>query len=207
MPVGAFGGRTEIMEALAPTGPVYQAGTLSGNPIAVNAGLANLNGLQTDHTLYPKLFAKTQQLTEGLQHALIKRRSVYYESGRFDVWLFFKNGEHQVTNYKQVMNCDIPRFNRFPFDARSRNIFAPPLYEAGFLSCTHTDQDITETIAATKSAFKSPVNIKEKRYSTYPSNKNKKELTMQAFSFNTTKSIINQSGALKQIAIFANNII
>ncbi len=156
MPVGAFGGKKDIMQALAPEGPVYQAGTLSGNPIAMAAGLANITGLQTDSSLYTKLFENTAKLTTGLQAAADAANIPFTTNhvGSMFGFFFLKANESKVTNYAQVMNCDIARFNRFfHFMLDAGVYFAPASYEAGFLSIAHNDDNINFTIHAAEQAF------------------------------------------------------
>src|SRR5690606_7359517 len=112
MPVGAFGGKRAIMEKIAPLGPVYQAGTLSGNPVAMAAGLAQLD-LIRDKDFYPNLFAKTNKIVAGLR-AAAERCGVPFTTNHVgSMFGFFFTEERQITNYQQVMACDIPRFNKF----------------------------------------------------------------------------------------------
>ena len=152
MPVGAFGGSHEVMQFIAPTGPVYQAGTLSGNPIAMHAGLAALTALDTDE--YKQLAIKTKQLAEGLKQAAKETEvelAINYAGGMFG---FFFTSEKEITNFKQVCACDVEKFKKFFHLMLEEGIyFAPSAFEAGFLSLAHTDQDINNTIAAAKRAF------------------------------------------------------
>ena len=148
LPVGAFGGRRDIMEQLAPLGPVYQAGTLSGNPIAMTAGLSTL-ALLDAADFYPKLNASTRRLTEGLRSAAGTAGvalTVNQVCGMFGV---FFTPAAQVTNYAQVMACDTRRFQRFFHGMLAEGVYlAPSAFEAGFLSAAHTAADIDATIAA-----------------------------------------------------------
>ncbi len=148
LPVGAFGGRRDIMEQLAPLGPVYQAGTLSGNPMAMAAGLSTL-ALLDAADFYPKLNASTRRLTEGLRSAADiagVALTVNQVCGMFG--LFFTSAA-QVTNYSQVMACDTRRFQRFFHGMLAEGVYlAPSAFEAGFLSAAHTAADIDATIAA-----------------------------------------------------------
>ncbi|MDU0352896.1 glutamate-1-semialdehyde 2,1-aminomutase [Paraglaciecola aquimarina] len=146
MPVGAFGGRTEIMEMLAPLGPVYQAGTLSGNPVAMAAGLASLEQIQ-QQGLYQKLTKNTATLAEGFK-ALAQKHgipmSVNYAGSMFG--LFFTDIE-KVTNYQQAINCNTEQFNLFYHGMLEHGVYmAPASYEAGFMSAAHTDEVIQQTL-------------------------------------------------------------
>ncbi|MCI7353658.1 MAG: glutamate-1-semialdehyde 2,1-aminomutase [[Actinobacillus] rossii] len=153
MPVGAFGGKREIMEYIAPTGPVYQAGTLSGNPIAMAAGLACLTELakQGNEEI---LATKTQKLAEGLKALADKHNvpfCVQYVGGMFG--LFFTE-QSAVTNFQEVMKCDAAKFNRFFHLMLEQGVYlAPSAFEAGFMSLAHSDADIDRTLAAADMAF------------------------------------------------------
>ena len=155
MPVGAFGGKREIMAQIAPTGPIYQAGTLSGNPIAMAAGIAQLDAISQEG-FYPALFAKTDQLVEGLQAAADKAGIALTTNHVGSMFgLFFTEDKH-ITNYQQVMACDNDRFNRFFHGMLNEGVYlAPASYEAGFLSIAHSEQDIAFTIAAAEKVFAS----------------------------------------------------
>lgn len=153
MPVGAFGGTKEVMDYIAPTGPVYQAGTLSGNPVAMAAGLATVQKLESAD-FYAPLFAKTKTLCEGIQ-TLAKEAGIPL-TGNYvgSMWGLFFTEEEKVTNYQQVMACDIPRFNKFFHGLLEEGVYiAPASYEAGFLSAAHTDADIDFTLQAAKNVF------------------------------------------------------
>jgi len=153
MPLGAFGGKREIMEQIAPLGPVYQAGTLSGNPVAVAAGLASLKLVQAPG-FYETLTWRTRQLCEGLA-AAAKQHGVAFSAqsvgGMFG--LYFRPNCPQ--NYAEVMACDKAAFNRF-FHAMltAGHYFAPSAFEAGFVSAAHSEADIAETISAAEAIFK-----------------------------------------------------
>ena len=153
MPVGAFGGKKEIMAYIAPTGPVYQAGTLSGNPVAMAAGLAMLNALQQPG-LYEILTEKTRQVAEGLKAAAAKHGiplSVNYVGAMFG---FFFTDEPTITCFEQVSRCDIDAFKRFYHLMLQEGVYlAPSAYEAGFLSLAHSDADIAATLAAAERCF------------------------------------------------------
>lgn len=152
MPVGAFGGRRDIMQAIAPLGPVYQAGTLSGNPVAVAAGLATLKLIQAPG-FFERLAATTTQLVEQLQ-AAAREAGIAFSAqsvgGMFGVYFRAQPPE----TYSQVMESDKPAFNRFFHALLAEGIyFAPSAYEAGFVSAAHGDAEIEATVKAAKLAF------------------------------------------------------
>jgi glutamate-1-semialdehyde 2,1-aminomutase len=153
MPVGAFGGRRDVMQMIAPSGPVYQAGTLSGNPVAMAAGLKTLELLAAPD-FYEQLSARTTQLVEGL-HKLADEAGIPFTTNHVgSMFGFFFTSEPKVTNFKQVMACDIPRFNKFFHGMLKRGVYlAPASYEAGFMSGAHTDADIQATLQAAKEVF------------------------------------------------------
>jgi len=154
MPVGAFGGRRAIMEKIAPLGPVYQAGTLSGNPVAVAAGLATLELTQAPD-FYDALEARTRALTDGLALAAARHGvafSAQAVGGMFGLYF----AKEVPRSYADVMACDKDRFNRFFHAMLDAGIyFAPSAYEAGFVSAAHGDAQLRETLAAAESAFAS----------------------------------------------------
>jgi glutamate-1-semialdehyde 2,1-aminomutase len=154
MPMAAFGGRRDIMQCLAPLGAVYQAGTLSGNPVAVAAGLATLRLVQKPG-FYETLAATTRQLTDGLTAAAKERGVVFCAQavgGMFG--LYFRNS--LPTSYAEVMSCDREAFNRFFHAMLGEGIyFAPSAFEAGFVSATHSDSEIDKTLAAAGRIFDS----------------------------------------------------
>lgn len=153
MPVGAFGGRQDIMEYLAPTGPVYQAGTLSGNPIAMAAGYACLSEL-TQVGVYETLSSKTKMLAEGLKRVAKAQNIplvVNYVGGMFG--LFFTDAE-TVTCYQDAVNCDVERFKKFFHFMLDEGVYlAPSAFEAGFMSLAHSEDDIQRTIDAAERCF------------------------------------------------------
>jgi glutamate-1-semialdehyde 2,1-aminomutase len=153
MPVGAFGGKREIMEKIAPLGPVYQAGTLSGNPMAMVAGLETLQLIQQPG-LYDELTAKTDRLVEGVL-AAAKEAGIPLTANKVgSMFGFFFTDEEQVTNYQQVMACNTERFNRFFHGMLDEGVYlAPASYEAGFMSAAHSDEDIDATIEAARRVF------------------------------------------------------
>ena len=153
MPVGAFGGRGDIMEQIAPQGPVYQAGTLSGNPVAMTAGLTSLE-LISAPGFYEPLFERTEQLVTGLRRESERAGIPLTTNHVGSMFGFFFSEEDKVSNYEQVMNCDIERFNRFFHLMLEQGVyFAPAAYEAGFLSSAHSENLIEQTLAAAASAF------------------------------------------------------
>ncbi|HIG88840.1 MAG TPA: aminotransferase class III-fold pyridoxal phosphate-dependent enzyme, partial [Candidatus Thioglobus sp.] len=154
LPVGAFGGKREIMECIAPLGPVYQAGTLSGNPMSMSAGLAMLNALSADKGFYQNLNEKVQKLTDGI---VVKAKennismTANVVGGMFG--LFFTDAD-LVTNFNQTSQCDVERFKKFYHLMLDEGIYmAPSAYEAGFVSNAHTDKDIQATIDAAERVF------------------------------------------------------
>jgi glutamate-1-semialdehyde 2,1-aminomutase len=155
MPVGAFGGKKEIMEQIAPLGPVYQAGTLSGNPIAMAAGLAMLNAI-SEEGFYPPLFDKTDRLMAGLNAAAQKAGVPFTTNHVGTMFGGFFTEEKTITDYQQVMACDTDAFNRFFHGMLDAGVYlAPASYEAGFMSAAHSDEDIQFTIDAAEKVFAS----------------------------------------------------
>ena len=153
MPVGAVGGKKAIMEYLAPTGPVYQAGTLSGNPIAMAAGLACLNELKKPGN-EQQLVIKTEKLCLGLKSLAEKHHVpfvVNYVGGMFGI---FFTEQQEITSYAEVMKCDTEKFKIFFHKMLEQGIYlAPSAFEAGFMSLAHTDEDIERTLSAADIAF------------------------------------------------------
>jgi len=154
MPMGAFGGKRDIMECIAPLGPVYQAGTLSGNPIATAAGLATLKLIQAPG-FYESLSAKTQALCDGLAAAARKHGVAFCAQsvgGMFGLYF----AERCPGTYDEVLACDKEAFNRF-FHAmiEAGHYFAPSAFEAGFVSAAHREADIAATVAAADAYFAS----------------------------------------------------
>ncbi|MCB1622182.1 MAG: glutamate-1-semialdehyde 2,1-aminomutase [Thiothrix sp.] len=153
MPVGAFGGRRDVMEHLSPLGSVYQAGTLSGNPIAMAAGLKTLEIIAREG-FYEELGSKTFLLTQEMQAAADAAGipfTTHCVGGMFG--LFFSEDD-SITRYHQVTRCDIPRFNRFFHGMLDGGIYlAPSAYEAGFVSSVHTDEDIAATLDRVQAVF------------------------------------------------------
>ncbi|MFI3245275.1 MAG: glutamate-1-semialdehyde 2,1-aminomutase [Ferrimonas sp.] len=148
MPVGAFGGRAEIMAQLAPSGPVYQAGTLSGNPVAMAAGQAQLQLLQQPG-LYDALTAKTQTLIQGIKAMADKHGVPMAINAVGGMFGFFFTDAPEITTFEQVSACNMVQFKAFFHGMLDEGIYlAPSAFEAGFLSMAHTEADIAATIAA-----------------------------------------------------------
>jgi glutamate-1-semialdehyde 2,1-aminomutase len=155
LPVGAFGGRADIMNCIAPLGAVYQAGTLAGSPLAVAAGLAMLNEIQKPG-FYESLTAHTAEMLAGLQeranHAGIPF-STNQVGGMFGC---FFTSEKKVTTFDQVMACNVPQFKRYFHLMLENNVYlAPSAFEAGFVSAAHGQAEIAQTLAAADKAFSS----------------------------------------------------
>lgn len=152
LPVGAFGGRKEIMSVLAPLGPVYQAGTLSGNPVAVSAGLTTLKLVQAPG-FYESLTAKTTQLVDGLKAAAQKAGvpfSAQSVGGMFGLYF----SASTPTSYAEMMQADKSAFNTFFHSMLDSGIYlGPSAFEAGFVSAAHSNADIAQTVQAAEIAF------------------------------------------------------
>ena len=154
MPVGAFGGRQEIMDQIAPLGPVYQAGTLSGNPVAMAAGLATLK-LISAPGFYAELTAKTQTLIKGVREAGNGAGVALTSNQIGGMFGLFFTDKVSVNNFSEVMDCDVDRFNQFFHGMLEKGIYlAPSAFEAGFVSAAHSEQDIEKTIQAASEVFK-----------------------------------------------------
>jgi glutamate-1-semialdehyde 2,1-aminomutase len=153
MPVGAFGGRARIMDHIAPDGPVYQAGTLSGNPIAMTAGLTTLK-LIAERGFFDRLSEKTSRLTRGLQQAAAQQGIAFTTQqvgGMFG--LFFTEAD-EVSGFSQVTACDVERFKQFFHGMLEAGVYlAPSAFEAGFVSAAHSDDDIQATVDAAARVF------------------------------------------------------
>ncbi|MGV0961130.1 MAG: glutamate-1-semialdehyde 2,1-aminomutase [Limnohabitans sp.] len=153
MPLAAFGGPREIMSQLAPTGPVYQAGTLSGNPVATACGLATLKEIAKPG-FFDALSAKTQSLVDGLKGAAAAAGVPFAADCQGGMFGFFLLPE-LPQNYAKVMTSDSPKFNQLFHGLLDRGVYiAPALYEAGFVSAAHTDADITATVQAASDVFR-----------------------------------------------------
>ena len=153
MPVGAYGGRRDLMEQIAPSGPIYQAGTLSGNPVAMAAGLTMLELIQAPG-FHDRLAARTRLLCDGLQ-SVADGEGVAFSTNRVGgmFGLFFSAG--QVNSYAQATAADVALFNRFFHGMLKRGVYlAPSAFEAGFMSSAHSDQDIADTLEAARGALR-----------------------------------------------------
>jgi glutamate-1-semialdehyde 2,1-aminomutase len=153
MPVGAFGGKKEIMSKISPLGPVYQAGTLSGNPLAMAAGLALLDGI-TVPGFHEALSAKVDKLCAGLEAGAKEANIPFITQKAGGMFGLFFTDKPAVNGFADVMNCNLDRFNQFFHALLEEGVYlAPASYEAGFVSSAHTDEDIENTIAAARRAF------------------------------------------------------
>jgi glutamate-1-semialdehyde 2,1-aminomutase len=154
MPVGAFGGKREIMEKIAPLGPVYQAGTLSGNPIAMAAGLKTLE-LISQAGFFEALEAKTTKLVAGLQSAADDAGIDFTTNQVGAMFGYFFSTEKNIRRFAQVAKGDMERFKKFYHGMLDEGVYlAPSAFEAGFVSSAHTDADIDNTIAAARRVMK-----------------------------------------------------
>ena len=153
MPLAAFGGRRDLMEQMAPLGPVYQAGTLSGNPVATACGLATLREI-SQPGFFDELTRKTRLLVDGLSNAAAAEGLAFSadsEGGMFGFFLL----DALPQNYPQVMKTDGARFNQLFHGLLDRGVYiAPALYEAGFVSAAHKDADLAETVSLAREVFK-----------------------------------------------------
>jgi glutamate-1-semialdehyde 2,1-aminomutase len=156
LPVGVFGGKQRFMDLLAPLGPVYQAGTLSGNPLAMAAGLATIGYLQENAAeVYAQLEAKSRAVADGVAQEAARARIPLTTNRVGAMWTWFFTGG-SVTNYEQAAKSDTAAFGRFHRDLLEQGIWLPPSqFEAAFLSTAHSDADIEATVAAARAAFAS----------------------------------------------------
>ena len=154
MPVGAFGGKREIMEKIAPTGPVYQAGTLSGNPVAMAAGLEMLKAV-SQPGFYESLAQKTEALMQGFKAAADEAGIPLTTNQVGGMFGFFFSAEAKISRYSQVTQCDIERFKHFYHGMLKEGVYlAPSAYEAGFVSAAHTDVELENTLSAVRKVMK-----------------------------------------------------
>jgi glutamate-1-semialdehyde 2,1-aminomutase len=152
MPVGAYGGRRDLMQQVAPSGPIYQAGTLSGNPVAMAAGLAMLELIQAPG-FHAVLEAKTNTLCDGLE-AAAHDAGVAFTTQRVGGMFGMFFSHEKVDTYAQALACDTAAFNRFFHAMLERGVYlAPSAFEAGFMSSAHDDAEIAATIEAARGAF------------------------------------------------------
>ncbi len=153
LPVGAFGGKREVMEHIAPLGPVYQAGTLSGNPIAMAAGLTTLKLIQTPD-FHKNLGAAAKKLCEGLQKLADKAGIGFTTNQAGGMFGFFFTDEKQITSYEQVVHCDQERFKKFFHGMLEHGVYlAPSAFETGFISAAHGNAEIQATLDAAEKVF------------------------------------------------------
>ncbi|MBA2653725.1 MAG: glutamate-1-semialdehyde 2,1-aminomutase [Gammaproteobacteria bacterium] len=153
MPIGAFGGRRDIMELVAPIGPVYQAGTLSGNPVSIAAGLATLEEISKPE-FYTKLQSKTDYLVEGLKEAAKTCQIPLVINSTCGLFGLFFTEQESVSSLQDVRNCDLPRFQRFFHHMLQNGIYlAPSAYEAGFMSIAHKKRELDQTIQVAAKVF------------------------------------------------------
>jgi len=154
LPVAAFGGRNEIMSQIAPLGPIYQAGTLSGNPLSMASGLAMLSILEADDSFYQNLSDNTEYLVNGIVAAANTSNVSMTSNNVGGMFGLFFSSEENVTNFSQASNCDIELFKKFYKSMISQGVyFAPSAYECGFLSDAHGKNELDQTINAALTAF------------------------------------------------------
>jgi glutamate-1-semialdehyde 2,1-aminomutase len=154
LPVGAFGGKKEIMEMIAPAGPVYQAGTLSGNPLAISAGLAALNFIKENPGIYKKMEKKSSYLAEGFNENMrkLKRKFILNRVGSMFT-LFFT--EEEVNGFNSAVKADTELFGKYFNEMLKRGIYLPPSqFEAVFISAAHSTKDLDKTISANYDSLK-----------------------------------------------------
>lgn len=153
LPVGAFGGKKEIMQCIAPLGGVYQAGTLSGNPLAMRAGLAMFKHL-TQAGFYDQLEAKVTQLLTGLQQAADQAGIAFKTQAVGGMFGLYFTDSDDLSSFEAMTHCNIDAFKHFFHGMLTRGVYlAPSAYEAGFISSVHSDADIAQTIAVAKEVF------------------------------------------------------
>lgn len=153
MPVGAFGGREDIMQSIAPLGPVYQAGTLSGNPIAMSAGIATLK-LLAEPDFYIQLDRLTQQLMRGLEDRASAAGIPFLTNSVCGMFGLFFTDQMEVTTFDHVKQCHLPQFKQFFHEMLKEGVYlAPSAYEAGFVSSAHTDEVINQTLEKAERVF------------------------------------------------------
>lgn len=153
LPVGAFGGRRDIMEMLAPTGPVYQAGTLSGNPLAVTAGMATLKEISKPG-FFSDLTGKTEFLLKGLKKRADAANIAFTTNQVGGMFGCFFSTEEKITQFSQVMACDVERFKSYFHLMLENGIYlAPSAFEAGFVSAAHGEEELQKTLDAAEKAF------------------------------------------------------
>ena len=153
MPVGAFGGRADILKHLSPLGPVYQAGTLSGNPVAMAAGLATLKKI-SEPGFHQRLLQKTQALLQGLSERAKHHQVPFLTQGVAGMFGFYFTDQPSISSFAQATHCDVERFKTFFHAMLKEGVYlAPSAFEAGFISIAHSDRDIEFTLNAADRAF------------------------------------------------------
>jgi len=154
MPVGAFGGRRDIMEKIAPLGPVYQAGTLSGNPVAMAAGLVTLEQI-SQPGFYAALSQKTEQLMSGFRERAQAAKIPFVTNSVGGIFNLFFTDQKTISTFAQVNQCDVERFKKFFHGMLDEGVYlAPSAFEAGFVSSAHGDREIADTLHAAERVFK-----------------------------------------------------
>ena len=154
LPVGAFGGKREIMEHISPLGPVYQAGTLSGNPLAMTAGLTTLNAI-SEPGFHDRLTEKTNRVKDGFKAAADEAGIPLAVQSAGAMFGFFFTTEPSITRFDQVMACDVERFKAFFQGMLKEGVYlAPSAFEAGFTTAALSDEDIEFTLAAARKVMK-----------------------------------------------------
>ena len=154
LPVAAFGGQREIMNQIAPLGPIYQAGTLSGNPLSMASGLAMLSILEADDSFYQNLSDSTEYLVNGIVSAASTSNVSMTSNNVGGMFGLFFSSVEKVTNFSQVSNCDIELFKKFYKSMIKQGVYlAPSAYECGFLSAAHGKNELDQTINAALTAF------------------------------------------------------
>ena len=154
LPMGAYGGKKEIMELLSPQGPVYQAGTLSGNPLATTAGIENLKILAASKTVYSKLAGITKDLCEGVKE-IAARRKVPLQVAQLGSMFTLFFSQKRITNYQESCACNPTMFPRYFRTMLKGGIYLPPSpFETNFVSTAHTTRDIDKTLEVVDRTFK-----------------------------------------------------
>ncbi len=154
LPVAAFGGQREIMNQIAPLGPIYQAGTLSGNPLSMASGLAMLSILEADDSFYQNLSDSTEYLVNGIVSAASTSNVSMTSNNVGGMFGLFFSSEEEETNFSQASNCDIELFKKFYKSMIKQGVYlAPSAYECGFLSAAHGKNELDQTINAALTAF------------------------------------------------------
>jgi glutamate-1-semialdehyde 2,1-aminomutase len=153
LPVGAFGGRKDVMQMLAPLGPVYQAGTLSGNPLAVTAGLVVLDAI-SQPGFHQRLTERTAQLLHGLQERADRAGIPFTTTQVGGMFGCYFTGQKQIRTFADVMTSNVERFRKYFHLMLQQGVYlAPSAFEAGFVSATHGENEIALTLAAAEKAF------------------------------------------------------